>query len=261
MFRLPVILFILVSAQLAYGQSEYYGAGDYGSNLQGVIYSKEFSMDVRFMTNKSWAVAANFGTIQTYYKTRYYHFEIGELRHPKEFRQNLDNVPAGGGSSNFIFGKINNLLVARAGIGQKRYFSEKAKRRGVVIGASYEGGLSLGILKPYYLDIIASSGTGRVIVQKSYEDDPDLFLNPSFVRGASGFGKGIEQSKIKPGGHFKAAVHIDWGAFDEFVKAIEVGIAGDIFFSKMDIMAPVDGAENRSYFINLFAAIQFGKRW
>ena len=40
----------------------------------------------------------------------------------------------------------------RVGMGAKRYFSEKAKRKGIAIGINYQAGVSLGLLKPYYLD-------------------------------------------------------------------------------------------------------------
>jgi hypothetical protein len=33
-------------------------------------------------------------------------------------------------------------------VGEKKYFSEKAKRRGVAVGVNYEIGATLGLLKP-----------------------------------------------------------------------------------------------------------------
>ena len=54
---------------------------------------------------------------------------------------------------------------------------------------------------------------------------------------------------------------IDWGAFDEFMRAVEAGIMIDIFPKKLPIMAPVNGVdENRPYFFNLYVSLQLGKR-
>lgn len=233
------------------------------NSSKGVVYSKEVAVDMRVQT-KGFALAVNIGKMKTYYLTRFYHFEIGELKHPKETRQNGDQIVPGSGrtSRSFIFGKINSLYALRAGIGEKRYLSEKAKKKGVAIGFSYEAGFTLGLLKPYYLelnresDFVSTSST-----EKYSEENKDFFLDHTRNFGSSGFTKGLSEIKPIPGGHFKLAAHFDWGAFDEFVKAMEVGIMGDVFFQNVPIMAPVDGAENRPFFLNLFISLQLGKRW
>ena len=74
------------------------------------------------------------------------------------------------------------------------------------------------------------------------------------------FVKGFNELSVVPGGQFKVAVHLDWGAFDEFIRALEIGVMGDIFFKEMPIMVDEEFSENRPYFINLFVALQLGKR-
>lgn len=257
-----------------------YDGGQFGVQGKGVVYDKEFTVDFRLHTN-GFALAANFGKLKTYYKTRYYHFELGELRHPKEFRQSFDiNIPNTNATSrSYVFGKQNNFYVLRAGIGEKRYFSEKAKKRGLAVGMSYEGGPSLGMLKPYYLKIIRYSDTGpnpgRVSDEKFSEDNTNVFLNTNNIYGSAGFGKGLGEISFMPGIHAKIAVHFDWGAFDEFVKAVEAGIMVDAYYKKVPIL--IDDADlsafptpeiiepqnvqNRPFYINFFVNLQLGKRW
>ncbi|MEM9921725.1 MAG: hypothetical protein AAF990_26720 [Bacteroidota bacterium] len=259
------LIFVLFIFSAAYGQNTIQPRSMNFEN-KGLVFNKELAVDLRIHTNRGLALAVNVGQIKTYYKTRYYHFEIGELRHPKEQRQSFDYPSWGGGktSRSFILGKINNLYAIRAGIGEKRYFSEKAKRKGLAIGVNYEGGFTLGLLKPYYLEIIRSvePGSPRYLVSEKYnEENRNIFLDENRIYGSSGFTKGLSELGIRPGAHFKASIHFDWGAFDEFVKAIEAGIMGDIFLQKVPIMADVDGAENRPFFINLFISLQLGKRW
>ncbi len=236
----------------------------FDNDREGIIYNKELAIDLRIHTN-GFALAANFGRLKSYYKTRYYHFEIGEVKHQKEHRQSFD--PSGGFSGktsrSFMFGKRNTLYVLRAGIGEKRYFSEKAKHKGLAIGVTYEIGPALGMLKPYYLEIInESSSSGFFLVSEKYtEENASTFLDVTRIYGASGFTKGFGELKFVPGIQFKASIHFDWGAFDEFIKAMEAGIMGDIFIKKMPLMADVEFAENRPYFINLFLTLQLGKRW
>ncbi len=229
----------------------------------GVVYDTERAVDLRLHTNGYLALAFNFGQIKTYYKTRYLHFEIGELRHHKERRQSSDSSSGGRSSRSYIFGKRNNLYAIRGGIGKKRYFSEKAKRKGVAVGISYEVGPVLGLLKPYYLELKYGSDIGNPIVTRSEkynEENASLFTEPTMISGASSFVKGFNELSVVPGGQFKVAVHLDWGAFDEFIRALEVGIMGDIFVKEMPIMVDVEFSENRPYFINLFVALQLGKR-
>ena len=127
----------------------------------GVIYNTETTINLKLVTHRSFGIGMEFGRLQTYDKTKYYHFGIGELKHPKEYRQSAD--PSVSRSFRpYVFGKQNNLLVLRAGWGMKRYFSEKAKQKGVAIGMSYSFGPSLGLLKPYYLALrYTADGAGN----------------------------------------------------------------------------------------------------
>lgn len=227
----------------------------------GIVYNQEFALGMRLHTN-GFAIGTNFGKLKTYYLTKYFHFEIGELKHEKEFRQSFDTpTPINGRISKaFKYGKQNNLYVIRGAMGAKRYFSEKAKHKGVAFGISYEGGATLGLLKPYYLDLRGSDGQASIATKYS-EEDSENFLNVYSILGASGWTKGLSEISILPGAHGKFAVHFDWGAYDEYLKSIEAGIMVDFFSKKAPIMVEQDNVENNQLFLNLFLHLQFGKRW
>ena len=253
---------------------------------KGIVYNKEFTIDTRLHTH-GFAIGANFTNIKTYYKSTYFQIEVGELKNQKEFRQNSDNQILNQGSpQSFILGKQNNLYVIRGGYGVKKYYSEKAKKKGVAIGLNYEGGVTLGLLKPYYLDIKQTDlGQIDLIPTRAERYDPQnpcSFLDPlSGIYGASGFFKGLGEISALPGAHAKVGVHFDWGAFDEFVKAIEVGVAADVFIRRAPIMIHLDqdvldrmsvqcphltnleeqANPNRPFFINLYVTLHLGKRW
>ncbi|MCP3928514.1 MAG: hypothetical protein GY705_05370 [Bacteroidetes bacterium] len=269
MIRIPYLTFLLLlSFSLSYAQRTFQPKSIDFDN-KGVVYDKEFTMDFRLLTN-GFSVGGNIGTLKSYHLTRYYHFEIGHLKHPKEYRQSFDFPTSNTNrvSRSFIFGKQNTLLVLRAGFGEKRYFSEKAKEKGLAIGLSYEAGPSLGLLKPYYLELIRFSDTGanshNIHSEKFSEENANVFLDVHSIYGSSGFSKGLGELTPMPGAHAKVAVHFDWGAFDEYVKAFEAGIAFDLFFKKAPIMAELpqlNNVENRPFFINLYLNLQLGKRW
>jgi len=242
---------------------------NYYEDNQGIIYSKETTVDLKLHTF-GFAFGLNFGTIRTYYLTRYINIEFGELRHPKEFRQSFDlPITSGRISRSFVFGKQNNFFVLRGGVGAKRYLSEKASRKGVAIALSYSGGIALGLLKPYYLDLRRfpdpPAPGGQVVIssEKFSEENRSDFLDINKIIGSSGFGRGLGEIGIRPGGHAKFGIQFDWGAFDQFAKALELGVMLDAFFGKVPIMVEdptVDNVENRFLFVNFYLSLQLGKR-
>jgi hypothetical protein len=228
---------------------------------KGIVYNKELAFDFRVNTFRGFSFAVNVGKIIAYNKTNYYHFEFGNLRHPKEFKQNDQFSRRFGGQRSFFFGKQNSMFVLRGGWGTKRYLSQKASTKGVAVGINYEIGPSIGILKPYYLELIKTIDSPAVEERYS-EENQDIFLDINRVQGAAPFSKGITELAFLPGVQAKFSFHFDWGAFDEYVKALDVGIMGDFYLKKADILVDnaLDGVKNRQFFINLFVSLQLGKR-
>lgn len=224
---------------------------------KGTLYTKELSGDIRLHTN-GYAIGVNYGLLKTYYRSQIFQFEITELKHPREYLDRIEFVPiqSGGTPRGFTFGKQNSFFAAHFGYGEKRYFSEKARKRGVAIGMSYIIGPSLGLLKPYYIEVYNNSGIA--VKQKYTEETASTFLNRGAIAGGAGFGTGLSETSIIPGGHAKVGLHLDWGAFDEFVKAIDVGIMVDFYTKEVPIMVTED---NSALFVNLYLTLQLGKRW
>ncbi len=230
-------------------------------SLRGVLYKLERSVDIQLNTN-GFALGYNSGKIKKYNLTRFYNINIGLVKHPKEYRQSV-NFQGGSvllkSSSAFAYGKQNVLLPIRASLGEKRYFSEKARRKGVAVGISYQGGIVLGIVKPYYLNlnVTGPSGEGEIVAQKYTEDNADIFLDVTRIYGAASFFKGFDEIRVRPGLQGKVALHLSLGAYESFVKALELGIMFDAFFQRVPIMIIEN---NQPFFLNAFATLQFGKR-
>lgn len=239
----------------------------YNTEEAGIVYDREFSVNFKLHTNGPsfpLALGANFGKLKTYYRSTYWFFEIGELRHQKEFRQSVNNfsIISSRSPRAFVFGKQNNFYVIRGGWGAKRYLTEKAGNRGVAVGYSYQFGPTLGLLKPYYLELFRRVDNINVIVSEKYsEQNADRFLDRNYIYGASPFTMGFGELGLRPGLHGQMSLHLDWGAFDEVVKAVEVGIMGDFFFTDVPIMVENENIKNSPIFLNLFLTLQLGKRW
>jgi hypothetical protein len=233
---------------------------DYSS--MGVLYAKEKVFEIRPHTNGG-AFSMQFGKIVTYYKTHFYQFDLGWLKHPKEYRQSVtfnSSNPFARTSNSYTYGKQNHFMVLRGGVGKKIYFSEKAKRKGVAAGISYELGPSIGLLIPYYLQLsrLEENGFDDYISTERYsEENADVFLDNSKIIGPASFFKGFGHISALPGFHARLGAHFSVGAFDKYVKAFEMGVMLDGFFQRVPLMV----IENNSpVFINGYLSFQIGKR-
>jgi len=232
---------------------------------KGIVYRKERAFEVRIHTNGG-LIGMNFGEIKTYYKTKYYHLSLGYLKDPREKRQNRNlSFSFPDRSRAFAFGKQNSVINLRAGLGVKRFVSEKAKRRGIAIGYDYQFGPSLALLKPYYLELLYSNETGgvtdRVLRTERYtEENAEKFTTFNEVFGGAGYFKGFNEIKIVPGVQAKLGVFFSMGAFDKYVKALEIGLMADVYFKKLSIMIETEEISNKPYFINFYVKFIMGSR-
>jgi len=181
------------------------------------------------------------------------------LRHPKESRNRNSNIsfqnnPGG----TYTFGKKNSVFVLRGGFGQKRYFSDKQKKRGVSVGMSYLLGATLGLTKPYYLDLKVPRDGEEIFIRTPYVDEyAEEFLDIRRIINSSGFSYGWNELGVVPGGHAKVGLHLDFGAKDDIIKALDFGFMLDVFYKKLPIMVSED---NKMAFLNVYLSLQLGKR-
>jgi hypothetical protein len=224
---------------------------------KGLIYSRE-RLFLGEINTRGLVVGYQWGKLKSYYKTNYYQISIGYLKNPKETRSNVTSSSFSLGRS-FIYGKQNALLKANLLMGGKKYLTEKDAVKGVAVGVSYAIGPELGLLKPYYIDYsTASERPGQTNYIRYSPETAEKFLDIPKINGSAPFSEGLNEIKIQPGIYAKLGLHFDWGAFDEYVRALEVGISGDFFIKKTPIL--VDNTQNKQFFINLYANFQLGKR-
>lgn len=255
--RLLVLCFIWSVSSVAMNAQSTILPREDAYSPKGVVYQDEYALNFTLHSN-GLRIGFDKGTIKTYYKTSYYHFDIGYLRHPKEIRQSLNYQTTLDISNSYTYGKQNSFFMARGGFGTKRYFSEKTKHKGVAVGLNYEIGPTLGFLKPYYLIFAYRVDGIRQVAEIKYsEADEDLFLDETRIQGKAGFFKGLDELKVYPGIHAKIGTHFALGAFEKYVTALEAGIMVDVFLQEVPIMVIEN---NRRLFLNVYLTLQLGKR-
>jgi len=258
---------LLITSEGLAQQTLSLGRNNYNQD-KGILYQKESGVNARIYTN-GFSFGYQIGKIVKYNLSQYYFAEFGELKDPIETRQQKNISLSGprGTFRGFIFGKQNNFYPLRLGVGEKRFLSEKGKRKGLAMGVSYEGGATLGLLKPYYLILRHTSdnpGNLTSIRSEKYSlENAHRFLNWDDVFGADKLTKGLDELGIIPGVHVKGSLHFDWGAYGEFIRSAEIGIMADGYIKDVPILA--DNEEmginnNQNIYLNLFVNLRLGRR-
>lgn len=223
-----------------------------------LIYQKQNIFGAKLYSD-GWAAFYEKGLMKTVNKTNLFSLEIGERKHPKEERITKSDGTGFFLSKPIIYGKQNSFFFAKLGVGQSYLIGGKGNRNGVAVSAVYGAGVSLGFLKPYYVDVTdpisRQQSTIKWLGNKTRNDT--LFLDPAAIDGGAGTFKGFNEMKLKPGLHAKTALRFDYGRYNEVVSAIEAGINVEYYFSAMPIMLL---NEEKKFFANVFVAIEFGKR-
>lgn len=180
-----------------------------------------------------------------------YGIELTEIMHSKEERSSSAQGFLLGNS--YKFGKMNNFFQAKLGYGRQYIFGQKGNKNGVAVIGSAMGGLSLGMLKPYYIQV-NDQGTDRDI--RYSKEDSALFLSNSII-GSSGFTKGWSEVKLRPGAFAKASLRFDFGSYNESISALEIGLSAEAYAKEIEQMVNV---KPRRIFMQAHVAMVFGNR-
>ena len=236
---------------------------------KGIPLTQEIAVGYR-LASDGWSFFANRGILNIddpeKPHTLFAWIDFSEKKNPKE--KNISNevfstiYPDEPKPLSYKYGKINNFYQFKFGIGNMKPISGKLDKKNVVICWSYSAGLSLGFLKPYYLDLIVKEGNGYVRKFAKFEDSiKEYFLDPTnqgYILGGADFTMGIGDIKIKPGLALKTAMYFDYSPTKKIFSGIELGASAEIYTQKIPIMAII---KSNNVFFNVYADFRFGKRW
>jgi len=219
-----------------------------------LVYTKQSVFGFQARSN-GYGILYELAKMKTPLKSMVYRAELTEIKHPKENRfQNLSN-PFLFISNPYIYGKVNNFYQLSLGIGQQRLIGQKGNKNGVSVSWNYNGGLALGLLKPYYVQVEDPTGTDIKYI-KYTKADSVLFLGPSIL-GAGGFWRGWNELKLNPGFFAKSSLRYDYGRFNEVVSALEIGCSVEYYPGGIPIMAL---QQEKPLFFQAYIALLFGRR-
>ncbi|RAJ83351.1 hypothetical protein CLV59_103318 [Chitinophaga dinghuensis] len=222
------------------------------------VFQRDFSLGGRLNTD-GWSGFFELGYRKSRKVVNYFQFEFSEKKSLKEYKQQgYAPTDMGIASRPYVYGKQNNFYPVKLGIGQRYLIGGKANKNGVEVSAIYYGGISIGLLKPYYLSVNVGNDQIKEIKYDPNGPYKDAFLDQYAVTGGGGFGKGWSEVSVVPGLHAKLGMRFDWAHFNEVVSALECGVNAEMYTKKIPIMI---NEGNKQFIFNAYVGLQFGKRW
>ena len=188
---------------------------------------------------------------------RYLSVELVNVKHPKELRSSTNNIGSG-----YLDGKENYLFVLRPQYGREVKLFRRNADEGISVSGILAAGPSLGIIKPYYLEVTSGNKTRTV---PASQVNGFATATGETVTGAGGFFQGIGESKLTVGLNVKAALSFELSAFRNNTTGVEIGFLAEAFPNKIVIIPNTnpggsrsDG--NRSLFTSGYITLFFGSK-
>jgi flagellin-like hook-associated protein FlgL len=219
-----------------------------------LVFHKQNTFGIRVNTD-GYSVFFEKGWMQSAKKANLLSFEIGEKKHPKEHKSTLTDNSFFVTTNPFVYGKRNIFYQFKVSAGQQIILGYRGNKNGVSIAGVYAGGVSVGLLRPYYLRVQRPNGNLVEDIKYSVADSAD-FLGNTIIEG-TGLKHGWNELKFAPGLHARVGLRFDYGRFNEMVSAIEVGLNAEYYFKEPEIMLLTS---NRKFLFSAYASINFGRR-
>lgn len=217
-----------------------------------LIFNKHSIFGIRLATD-GYGINYEKGKFKTPTRTVLYEFELNEKHDPKE--HHISATSDGINFSSVVPYKLNNLYEFKMAIGQQHLLGGKGNKNGVAVTYLYAGGVTIGLLKPYLLDI-QNQITGATS-QKTFAQMATDTTEGDYITGASGFTVGWDRLTVKPAINAKQALRFDYGRLNQTITAIECGLTEEYYFSKVPLVYMV---KEHTFFFNAYVSILFGSR-
>ena len=154
----------------------------------------------------------------------------------------------------FKYGKINEIFFLKGGYGNIYKLTRKPDWGGVELQLAYSFGANVCFAMPIYLYVLYP-GDDFAIAERY---DPAGEHSAVTILGKGPYFGGFLETKVYPGLHGNIGLYLEYGQYNNTVKAIEVGGAINIFPIGVPVMAYNDP---KNVFFSFYINVIFGKRY
>ncbi|MDO7741099.1 MAG: hypothetical protein MUP94_05410 [Flavobacteriales bacterium] len=194
------------------------------------------------------------GFYQNASKIRWWGSDLLLFKHPKE--EKITNPVYEDGRA-YVFGKVNSMYLFRVWRGGQKLHSEKLRKDAVRVSSLWRYGVTLGVLKPVYMEIGYPDIPYDYIATERY--DPSIHFS-SNIFGQSQWMYGLDELSVVPGFHVSYALDFEYGTERHVQRTLTAGVAVDAFLFDPEIFAS-SFEQNSRTFVTLFATFELGSNW
>ena len=180
--------------------------------------------------------------------------ELVNVKSHKE--QKFASVSTG---NSFIPGKMNYLYSLRTQIGKEYLLFGKYPEEGIRLSAIFMGGITWGIVKPYYIEYDYTQPNGYPDYRIVAYEGPTVHSSQNIL-GKGGFFHGFDKLKLNMGLNAKSSLNFEFGKGDllETVSGVEIGFNIEYFPKEVQVFAVED---NPNIYTSLFMIFYLGTRY
>ncbi len=209
-----------------------------------LIFNKHNIFGIRLATD-GYGISFEKGKYKTPSRTQLlYVFELNEIKDPKE-QIRISATSDGFNYTSVVPYKLNNLYEFKVAIGQQHLIGGKGNKNGVAVTALYAGGLTLGLQKPYFLDI-QNQITGQTSRLTFAQGGQRYDAGRRDHRGLPDLRSGWDHSTLKPAVNAKQAMRFDYGGSIRPLPRSKRGLRKNFYFSKIPLVYLVFPSVNSS---------------
>ena len=158
-----------------------------------IKYRKHLAFGVK-LTSDGYGGFIEVARAQSVGKGLLFQLDISERKHPKEYKQQSDYIYDIASPADLW--QIELFLPGQTGGATAIPVWEQGNKNGVSITGNVGGGLILGLLRPYMVEV---DKNGQRTFIKYSPADSLLFTDYSYIYGGPSFGKGWSQMTVTPG--------------------------------------------------------------
>ena len=217
---------------------------------EGVIVHKKHIAGGLKLTNDGSGLFGEIARARSVEKALLFQLEITERKHTKEEKLQNDYSP----TAPVIYGKINYFYPVKMGVQIQKLLGNKGNKNGVSLSFNYGGGISLGLLRPYLVEVDKGNGNYTFVGYNS--PDSNYFLNGPIIGGPT-LNEGWGKLTIAPGIYAKTGLRFDYGKYNEMINGLEIGATAELYSKKIPQMIVV---KQYQYFLGAYVTLVFGRR-
>jgi hypothetical protein len=222
--------------------------------LDNVLLEHQWSLGVHINSN-GWGLKFRKGRNLALLRQFMWEIEFTTYKSAKEVRT-INSYYSD--SKSYIYGKLNSVYFLRGGLGFQRILNRKPYWGGVQLSYLYYGGLSVGLAKPVYLNIVHVTTPPQYVVTEERYNPALIEHSIEYIYGRGSFLTGILNTEFHPGVYAKGGLEFEFGTRNRAIKALEIGAILDYSPIPIAIMAY---NPKQSFFLTAYLSVSFGKRY